>query len=182
MKKKISILLSFIFICLTSFSQNPSNLTVDSTTANSATVTWQNGGCNTNNYILSYKNNNLSNWDSIIVSNSNFLSSYTISSLNGNTTYNWRVKCDTLGSTYSSGSNFTTLSCFSFSYLVTDASCDGNNDGAIDLTILGGISPLNYSLQDNLLRKLFCYLIETRLLHLGKKELGLRVSWGYIQQ
>ncbi|MFL2574427.1 MAG: T9SS type A sorting domain-containing protein [Flavobacteriales bacterium] len=145
MKKKILFLLSFIFIFGTSFSQNPSNLTVDSTTANSATVSWQNGGCNTNNYILSYKNNNLSNWDSIIVSNSNFLSSYTISSINANTTYNWRVKCDTSGSTYSSGSNFTTSSCFSFSYLVTDASCDGNNDGAIDLTIGGGISPLNYS-------------------------------------
>ena len=60
---------------------------------------------------------------------------------NSQTTYNWKVKCDSI---WVIGPNFTT-SCFAFNFNVTNASCDGNSDGAIDLNLSGGFPSYTYS-------------------------------------
>ena len=143
MKKKLLLLLITILSPFLSFSQAPVNLQVNLVFSNSAILQWENGTCAQNNFVLSYKDSTLTTWDSIVVVNNGFGNQVqNVPALNSLTTYNWRVKCDT---TWVNGPNFTTSSCFTFNYNVTDASCDGNSDGAVDLLLSGGFPPYTYS-------------------------------------
>ena len=143
MKKKLLLLLITILSPFLSFSQAPVNLQVSLTFADYAIVQWEQGSCNQQDYVLAFKDSALTNWDSIIVSNSGTgVEIVNINGLNSQTTYNWRVKCDSI---WANGPNFSTTSCFTFNYNVTDASCDGNSDGAVDLVLSGGFPPYTYS-------------------------------------
>ena len=107
------------------------------------------GSCAQLAYTLSYKDSLQSNWDSVVVTNNgNNFQVYTLTGLNSVTTYEWRLKC---GTTWVNGPNFTTSNIFSFNYVITDATCSGSNDGAIDLTVSGGSPPYTYSWSSSLL-------------------------------
>ena len=143
MKKNILLIFNLLFLSFLSFAQAPVNLQITLVFADEAIVQWESGSCAQQNYVLAYKDTSLTNWDSIIVLNSGTgVEIVTINGLNPLTTYNWRVKCDT---TWVNGPNFTTNSCFTFAYSITGASCDGDNDGAIDLTVNGGNQPYIFS-------------------------------------
>ena len=143
MKKNLLLLLTSILFSFTGFSQTPINLQVDTTLSNSASLVWDNGSCAQNDFVLSYKDSSLTSWDSIVISNNGVVNQVqNILSLNSQTTYNWRVKCDTI---WVNGPNFTTSSCFIFYHNVTNASCDGNQDGAIISSLSGGFPPYSYN-------------------------------------
>ena len=142
MKKNLLLLLITSFYSFTGYAQAPVNLQVNSALSNSAIVAWDNGSCAQNNFILSFKDSSLTSWDSIVITNNGVVNQIqNILALNSQTTYNWRVKCDTI---WVNGPNFTT-SCFTFDYNITNASCDGNSDGAIDLNLSGGFPSYTYS-------------------------------------
>ena len=143
MKKNLLLLLITIFYSFTGSAQAPVNLQVNLVFSNSAILQWENGTCAQNNFVLAYKDSTLTSWDSIVVVNNGFgVQVQNVPALNSLTTYNWRVKCDSI---WVNGPNFTTTSCFTFNYNVTDASCDGNSDGAVDLVLSGGFPPYTYS-------------------------------------
>jgi len=143
MKKFLLVIFTSIFIPILCFSQAPINLAVNNVFNTSAVLSWQQGSCAQLAYTLSYKDSLQSNWDSVVVTNNgNNFQVYSLSGLNSVTTYEWRVKC---GTTWVSGPNFTTSNIFTFNYLVTDATCSGSNDGAINLTVSGGSPPYTYS-------------------------------------
>jgi len=150
MKKNILILFITILLPFATIAQAPLNLVVNLVQSDFAILQWESGTCAQSNYVLAYKDSALSNWDSIIVLN-NGLGVQTQNlgvpyipapGLNPSTTYNWRVKCDSI---WVNGNNFTTTSCFTFNFSVTGVSCNGSTDGAVDLTIVGGFSPHIYS-------------------------------------
>ena len=144
MKKNLIVLLIFLIAPLIIFAQlAPINPLVNVISSNSAIVQWERGSCAQLNYVLSFKDSTHTNWDSVLVSNSgNTYEIYNLTGLNSLTTYNWRVKCDT---TWVNGPNFSTTSIFTFAFNVTDATCSGSNDGAIDLSVSGGFSqPFTY--------------------------------------
>ena len=142
MKKHLLTLLISFSISFLTFAQAPVNPAVNLVFATSAILEWERGTCAQLNYTLAYKDSTQSNWDSVVVSNNGFtVQVHNLTGLNSLTTYNWRVKCDT---TWVYGPNFTTTSIFNFNYNVTDASCSGSNDGAIDMSVNGGSQPYTY--------------------------------------
>ena len=143
MKKQLFIILLSLSTSFFAFAQQaPVNLGINLVFSTNAILQWESGTCAQLNYTLAYKDSTQSNWDSVIVSNNGFSTQvYNLNGLTSLTTYNWRVKCDT---SWVYGPNFTTNSIFNFTFSVTDASCSGSNDGAIDLLVSGGSPPYTY--------------------------------------
>ena len=87
---------------------DPTGLTVDSVSINSATVSWTDAGGDSGNYKVEYKVDGTSTWT---VDSTNATSPYTISGLLSATTYNWQLTKDCGASGTSlvvSGPDFTT--------------------------------------------------------------------------
>jgi hypothetical protein len=108
MKKFILFIYLFILLMGNAVGQTPSNLSVDSINFTSAVLQWQNGTCASLDYILEYKDSTQNNWISDTVLNNSFTGNYNLNNLNTGTTYNWRVKCDSI---WENGINFSTISC-----------------------------------------------------------------------
>ena len=143
MKKNLLVLLILLIAPFITLAQSPNNLSINLVFSNSAIVQWERGTCAQLNYTLAYKDSTQLNWDSVVVNNNGFITQvYNLAGLNSLTTYNWRVKCDT---TWVNGPNFTTTSVFTFVFNVTDATCAGSTDGAIDMTVNGGSQPYTFS-------------------------------------
>ena len=107
MKKIITLIIS-VSLSLFCFSQQPTNLSVSNVNTNDAILSWDNGGCNTNNYSLRYKADTALTWQTAIqVPNTYGSETYHLIGLTESTTYNWKVKC---GGNWSLGNDFTTTS------------------------------------------------------------------------
>jgi len=70
---------------------DPTGLTVDSVTMDTATLSWTDAGGNSGNYKVEYKADGTSTW---AVASSNATSPYTITGLSPATTYNWQLTKD----------------------------------------------------------------------------------------
>ena len=139
MKKFILFISLFILLKGNAVGQTPSNLSVDSINFTSAVLQWQNGTCASLDYILEYKDSTQNNWISDTVLNGTFNGNYSINSLATGTTYNWRVKCDSI---WENGINFSTLTCdLQDSVEIINTSCINSNNGQADLTVWGGTTP-----------------------------------------
>ena len=100
-------------------------------------------------YVIRYKQTSpvSSAWTSVTV-NTN---SYSLTGLNSGGVYRWQIysMCDannTNNSPFSSNVIFTTTSCnLSLSTSQTNVTCNGNSDGAIDLSLSGGSGSYAYS-------------------------------------
>jgi len=88
--------------CLAQSGSTPGSLTAGSLTNSSATLSWG-AVTGATNYIIQYKSNSSTSW---ITLNTVATTSYSLTGLAANTTYNWQVKTDC--SNYSATSNFTT--------------------------------------------------------------------------
>ena len=145
--KKILFTIFLLIFCLKNiFSQSPDSLSVVSTDFNSALVQWQSGTCGSLDFIIEYKDSTQNNWISDSVASS-FNGFYSINGLSVQTTYNWRVKCDSI---WEVGPNFSTSQCaIQDSIVITDASCPNSPDGAVDLTVFGGTAPYSYYWNNN---------------------------------
>ena len=147
MKKILFTILLLIFCLKNIFSQSPDSLSVASTNFTSAIVQWQSGTCGSLDFIIEYKDSIQNNWISDSVASSSFNGFYSIVGLSPQTSYNWRVKCDSI---WEVGPNFYTSQCaMQDSIVITDASCPNSNDGAIDLTVFGGTFPYSYFWSNN---------------------------------
>ena len=148
MKKYILIISLLILSNENAFGQTPSNLSVDSINYTSATLQWQNGTCANLDYVLEYKDSTQNNWTSDTVLNGTFNGNYSINSLATGTTYNWRVKCDSI---WENGINFSTLTCdLQDSVEIINTSCINSNNGQADLTVWGGTPPYSFLWNNNL--------------------------------
>ena len=147
MKKILFTILLLIFCLKNIYSQSPDSLSVASTNFTSAIVQWQSGTCGSLDFIIEYKDSIQNNWISDSVASSSFNGFYSIVGLSPQTSYNWRVKCDSI---WEVGPNFYTSQCaMQDSIVITDASCPNSNDGAIDLTVFGGTFPYSYFWSNN---------------------------------
>lgn len=88
--------------CLTQSGSVPASLSASSVTNASATLSWG-AVTGATNYIIQYKTNSSTTWNTL---NSVTTTSYNLTGLAANTTYNWQVKTDC--SNFSTTSNFTT--------------------------------------------------------------------------
>lgn len=88
--------------CLSQTGNVPAALTVSAVTGNSATLSWG-AVTGSTSYIVQYKNNSSTTWNTM---NAVTTTSYNLTGLAANTTYNWQVKTDC--SNFSASSNFTT--------------------------------------------------------------------------
>lgn len=88
--------------CLTQTGSVPGALSVSAVTNTSATLSWG-AVTGSTSYIIQYKNNSSTTWNTM---NAVTTTSYNLTGLAANTTYNWQVKTDC--SNYSASSNFTT--------------------------------------------------------------------------
>jgi len=144
MKKQLLLITLMLLVTLV-WAGKPSNPIVSQTTVNSATLTWQNGTCGIVDYHLQYKDVSTPSWITIPVLNSSGTTTYNLTGLSPNTTYEWKVRC---GGAWRLGSNFITqsTSCNISSTLnITDASCNNTLNGYADLTVSGGTAPYSYS-------------------------------------
>ena len=147
MKKFILFISLFILLKGNAVGQTPSNLSVDSINFTSAVLQWQNGTCASLDYILEYKDSTQNNWISDTVLNNSFTGNYSLNNLNTGTTYNWRVKCDSI---WENGINFSTISCnLQDSVDIINTSCPNSNNGHADVTVWGGTPPYSFSWQNN---------------------------------
>lgn len=88
--------------CLSQTGNVPGALTVSAVTGTSATLSWG-AVTGSTSYIVQYKNNSSTTWNTM---NAVTTTSYNLTGLAANTTYNWQVKTDC--SNFSASSNFTT--------------------------------------------------------------------------
>ena len=97
---------------------------------------------------MEYKDSTQNNWTSDTVLNGTFNGNYSINSLATGTTYNWRVKCDSI---WENGINFSTLTCdLQDSVEIINTSCINSNNGQADLTVWGGTPPYSFLWNNNL--------------------------------
>jgi hypothetical protein len=97
---------SLNLIASTSSCSQPTSLVANSITSAGATLTWG-AVTGASNYTLQYKKTTTSTWTTVSASTN----SYTLTGLSASSTYNWQVRtnCGTTSSSYTVGSNFTTL-------------------------------------------------------------------------